>query len=273
MALLDYVKALEGRDSRSRGLQVVEFLKEMGLTPAVQESRLLSIRNILVDFGPPSTTGRMLFTAHYDAVPHSPGANDNASGVAVLSGLCRELKYHGPPIRAVFFDREEAWLRTPFVHLGLLGSSYYVLRSSLAGLNAVYNLEFCGMGDAIAVWPVRGSGPERWLASRVKAVADKLGLALGSGHIPWPLLSSDHLPFRFKGLGSAVTLSVLPKGQLPAVEELTRRVHLRELVRGLRPALPWPLSLVHTQHDTSDRLSEASLQMMLALLRELARQA
>ena len=58
-------------------------------------------------------------------------------------------------MRVVFFDREEAWLRTPFFRFGLLGSLYYVWKANVQNISAVYNLEFCGWGDCLGIWPVR----------------------------------------------------------------------------------------------------------------------
>lgn len=51
--------------------------------------------------------------AHYDCVPGSPGADDNASGVAVLVELARELSEEGPrfPVWLVAFDLEEWGMR------------------------------------------------------------------------------------------------------------------------------------------------------------------
>ena len=51
----------------------------------------------------------ILIAAHYDAVPGTPGADDNATGVAVLLELARmfatePIKY---PLRLVAFDMEE----------------------------------------------------------------------------------------------------------------------------------------------------------------------
>ena len=57
----------------------------------------------------------MLIGAHYDGPIQSPGADDNASGVAALLELCRVFKQN-PPNRSVWivaFDQEE-W--------GMLGS-------------------------------------------------------------------------------------------------------------------------------------------------------
>ncbi len=59
--------------------------------------------------------------AHYDNVPGSPGADDNATGVAVLLELARDiasapLKY---PVQLVAFDMEE---------YGYLGSSHHAAK-------------------------------------------------------------------------------------------------------------------------------------------------
>ena len=53
--------------------------------------------------------GMILIGAHYDAVPGTPGADDNASGVAVLLELARVFAAHPirRPIRLVAFDLEE----------------------------------------------------------------------------------------------------------------------------------------------------------------------
>jgi Zn-dependent M28 family amino/carboxypeptidase len=56
--------------------------------------------------------------AHYDSVPGSPGADDNASAVAVCLESARLIKKHRiGSVMIVFFNREED---------GLLGSSEFV---------------------------------------------------------------------------------------------------------------------------------------------------
>lgn len=77
--------------------------------------------NLILDL--PAQTGRssqpaILIGAHYDAVPGTPGADDNASGVAVLLELARSfaaapIRY---PVRLVAFDLEE---------YGMVGSGEY----------------------------------------------------------------------------------------------------------------------------------------------------
>lgn len=65
--------------------------------------------------------------AHYDTVPGSPGANDNASGVAALLELARALKGRDLPlsVRFVAFPNEEA----PYFNTGEgMGSVAYAKR-------------------------------------------------------------------------------------------------------------------------------------------------
>ncbi|WP_044500468.1 M28 family peptidase [Nostoc sp. PCC 7107] len=81
----------------------------------------------------------ILIGAHYDAVPGTPGADDNATGVAVLLELARKfavepVKY---PLRLVAFDMEE---------YGLLGSAEYagLLHQQQQQLRLMISLEMLG---------------------------------------------------------------------------------------------------------------------------------
>ena len=87
----------------------------------------------------------ILIGAHYDAVPGTPGADDNATGVAVLLELARvfaamPLKY---PLRLVAFDLEES---------GLLGSTAYATHLQAQGqsLRLMLSLEMLGYCDSSA---------------------------------------------------------------------------------------------------------------------------
>ncbi|MGL6340330.1 MAG: M28 family peptidase, partial [Waterburya sp.] len=81
----------------------------------------------------------ILIGAHYDAVPGTPGADDNGTGVAVLLEMAQvfashPLKY---PVRLVAFDLEE---------YGLLGSTAYAkyLRDKRQKLRLMLSLEMLG---------------------------------------------------------------------------------------------------------------------------------
>lgn len=268
--LMEYVMLLENRDSLARGEQILSALAALGIEPAIQRCYRPQIKNIIVDFLPETKfVKRLLFSAHYDVVKGSPGANDNASGVAVLLGLCHMLRCSQVPVRIVFFDREEAWLRTPVLRLGLLGSLYYVYKTNLRSLAAVYNLEFCGSGDLLAIWPVKIKETGLSAFKEVKKVASQLALPFRSGHIPWPFLSSDHLSFRLKGFANALTLSLLPHHQVPLMESLLARTKMSRLLASQRLKLTGTLSFIHSEKDISSNLSEKSLRLMLSLLLEL----
>ncbi|MCW5315751.1 M28 family peptidase [Nostoc sp. KVJ3] len=65
----------------------------------------------------------IIVAAHYDTVAFSPGADDNASGVAVVLEVARLLGSHSTPrtLQLAFFDKEEA---------GLLGSQAFVSKKA-----------------------------------------------------------------------------------------------------------------------------------------------
>ncbi|MGF1488824.1 MAG: M28 family peptidase [Prochloraceae cyanobacterium] len=87
----------------------------------------------------------ILIAAHYDAVVGSPGADDNATGVAVLLELAREFATNPPktPVRLVAFDLEES---------GLIGSQEYVkfLKETGQNLRLMLSLEMLGYCDRSA---------------------------------------------------------------------------------------------------------------------------
>ena len=65
------------------------------------------------------TRSVVVFGAHFDTVPGSPGANDNATGVALAMALARflsELPCRNVNVIVVFFDQEE---------IGLVGSDAF----------------------------------------------------------------------------------------------------------------------------------------------------
>src|SRR5688572_32820919 len=76
--------------------------RRVGLAPQSHyfESAGRRVRNIEAGSGP------IVVGAHYDTVPGSPGADDNASGVAVLIELASMLRHR--KIRFVAFANEEA---------------------------------------------------------------------------------------------------------------------------------------------------------------------
>ena len=163
------------------------------MSSSVQEETLIST-NLVADVGVSSR--RLVVMAHYDCVPDSPGANDNASGVAILLRLAQHFadKPGGPiGLRFIFCGAEE-----PF----LVGSRAYVAelatRGDLAQLAACLNLDMLGVGHEFSLRRVEGS---LW-AQAATAVGEwsPHGLAF---HQTESMASSDHWSFHEAGIPSA----------------------------------------------------------------------
>src|SRR5437764_8717468 len=90
------------------------------------------VRNIEAGAGP------IVVGAHYDSVPGSPGADDNASGVAVLIELARM----NLPARFVAFANEEM----PYFLTDEMGSHAFAARARRGGerIAAMLSLEMLG---------------------------------------------------------------------------------------------------------------------------------
>lgn len=103
--------------------------EEAGLEVASQvfEVRGRPVRNVeAVIPGTDPESGIVVVGAHYDSAPGSPGANDNASGVAALLALGRSLqgRNFSRSIRLAAFVNEEA----PYSFTEAMGSVRYAER-------------------------------------------------------------------------------------------------------------------------------------------------
>lgn len=82
--------------------------------------------------------------AHYDTVQGTPGADDNASAVAVLLELCRDLREYRPgrTMKMIFFVNEEP----PSFMTPAMGSYVYATRAKERGENiaGMISLEMVG---------------------------------------------------------------------------------------------------------------------------------
>ncbi len=124
------------------------------------------------------TQPSVLLGAHYDSVVGSPGANDNASGTAVVLDIARKLSRTPAARQAWFvsFDGEED---------GLHGSRAFVRTASpqfLSGLKAMLNFDMVGVNDQLRV----GGTPS--LTAQVKAANPSIQTFQSDG-------GSDHAPF------------------------------------------------------------------------------
>jgi Zn-dependent M28 family amino/carboxypeptidase len=98
--------------------------------------------NIVMQTHPEASGPLILLGAHYDSVPGTPGADDNASAVAVCLECARLLKKHDAgPAMIVLFNREED---------GFMGSTEFVAdlaRRPEWGIGEAHILEMVGYRD------------------------------------------------------------------------------------------------------------------------------
>lgn len=137
-------------------------LSQAGLHPRrdTYELQGLACHNIEIEI-PGARPQILVIGAHYDSVLGSPGANDNASGVAALLAIARRLagKPSGQTLRFVAFVNEEP----PYFVSEQMGSLVYAKRCKVRGdqISAMISLETIGyFSDAprSQTYPSRGFG-------------------------------------------------------------------------------------------------------------------
>lgn len=235
---------LPGSEGHARVVEWIgQELVKAGWQVEVQESEALGhpVKNIVAKRSaePP----QIIIGAHYDsrmfadndpdAAQHTsfvPGANDGASGVAVLLELARSLPKETVPVWLVFFDAEdngriEGWD-------WILGSREFVKNNPVQP-RAVVIVDMIGDAD-LNIYKERNSNPD--LTDEIWEVAK--GLGHESKFIPEYKYSmlDDHTPFLEAGL--------------PAVD-----------------IIDFDYPYWHTVQDTPDKVSAESLQAVGETLR------
>jgi hypothetical protein len=134
---------------RERGEVRFEALGESGIS-----------RNVIFEL-PGSGSELVVVGAHYDSAIGTPGANDNASGVAVTLALARRLAQYRfeHTLRFVLFANEEA----PYFHTELMGSLVHARGcrargESVVGMLALESLGYYSDAQGSQKYP----GPVGW---------------------------------------------------------------------------------------------------------------
>lgn len=130
-------------------------LEAMGYTPRREEyipgqqervgAEALTAENVIVELsGTQRPEEVVVVGAHYDTVPGSPGANDNASGVAVLLALAEAFanRPQSRTIRFVAFTNEEA----PYFMTPDMGSYRHAHQARAAGEDIRAMMSMDGVG-------------------------------------------------------------------------------------------------------------------------------
>ena len=126
---------------------IEDTLHSAGYEPAVQgfDVEGFAVRNIEVEIrGGGLAAETVVVGAHYDSVRGSPGANDNATGVAAVLEIARALRDAAPrrTVRLVAYVNEEP----PFYYTPAMGSRRHAERAAAAGerIIAMLSLETIG---------------------------------------------------------------------------------------------------------------------------------
>ncbi|MGD9093791.1 MAG: M20/M25/M40 family metallo-hydrolase, partial [Anaerolineales bacterium] len=192
-----------------------------------------NVIGILPGRDPTYSDEAVILGAHYDHLGQAPdgtiwrGANDNASGIAVLLEIAQRWhKYGYVPRRTVIFaawDAEE---------IGLIGSSYYVNQPTypLDETIAMIQLDMVGAGGEIL-----GIDGNKDLSEQIRQAAETYGIQTEFTSIG----RSDHVPFLSAGVPASLliwredetssphyhrpadTLSIIEPQQLKAAAQIT----------------------------------------------------
>lgn len=216
---LNYQRYTKVERDRARSY-ITQSLKKLGWLPTLQSFKG-GINVFAQRTGTDSEAGAILLAAHYDTVTNSPGADDNASGVAVVLEVARIFGSH-PTLRTLqlaFFDQEE---------LGLRGSRAFAAnKAHLENLRGVIVMDMVGFACYTPGCQQYPAGlpliPSVERGNFLAAVGDAEHLSLLSAFqqpgqkiplltLPIPLkgmlipdtLRSDHAPFWYQGVGAVL---------------------------------------------------------------------
>jgi hypothetical protein len=214
----------------------------------------LPLVNLLARFRPEETR-RILFLTHWDTRPRSdnaadpavrpvpiPGANDGASGTAVLMELARLLSGAAPPmgVDLLFVDGEDYG---PSNEDMFLGSRRHANRVG-EGTRPIYAILLDMVGDTDASFPAEVYSAELApiVLRKVLQTAERLGYESGFPPTGGQRIYDDHVPLNQAGI--------------PTVDII-------DFSYG--PGNTW----WHTPDDTPERLSAATLEMVGEVVAEL----
>jgi len=198
MELMDFVRLFEGKSNEERYKCVCDILHAWGVPYTTQV--YVTGKNLF--YKPATTLPTIAIGSHFDVVPRSAGANDNATAMAValyiLQKSFRQDVFKTFEVAVYFFDEEEA---------GLKGSQAYVQKFGVNDLLGLYNLELVGQGDIFALWAL-GEADKGILLETFEQTAQQRGIsAYRFDQIVTNL--ADHISFREAGLQDAFTITCI----------------------------------------------------------------
>ncbi|MBE9093213.1 M28 family peptidase [Tychonema sp. LEGE 07203] len=220
---------------------ISQELKNLGFAPELQPFDR-GINVFTERKGTDSKAGAILVAAHYDTVPKSPGADDNATGVAVVLEVARLLGSRPTPrtLQVAFFDREE---------LGLLGSLAFAGSDArLKNLQGVVVLDMVGYAcraPGCQRYP-EGLTAQPFLEASGVTSPDKGEFIAVVGDAEHPLLLKTFAESRNADLPPVVALPVPLKGLL--TPDVLRSDHAPFWYKGIGAVLVTDTANLRSPH-------------------------
>lgn len=181
---------------------------------ATSKGARLHLRNFLARFKP-SATERVLYLAHWDTRPYAdkspnladqrrpvPGANDGASGVALLLGIADALKQTPPRMGVdLLFDDGEDYGDFSDSTETLLGARNFTQHLP-PGYSPMYAIlwDMVGDRDLLVRQEVYSQAFVPEVVDLVWRTADSLGYGRVFVRQPGPSLIDDHVPLQYAGI-------------------------------------------------------------------------
>ncbi len=182
-------------------------VKLQKFTDVAYDNQVLRLTNIIATFNP-NAAKRILLCAHwdthpwatYDVIPENrnkpiPGANDGASGVAVLLEIARIMKTNSPSVGVdiILFDGED-YAKPTDISAYLRGSKYFAKNKS-QDYNPIFGILLDMIGDAQLEIPKEGFSMKYapdivelvWNEAKklnIPVFVDKLGIDIIDDHLP-----------------------------------------------------------------------------------------
>ncbi len=205
--IFSYLTKIAQKDPDARRSAVEDVLEKEKISYTLQEDAASEkfprgIRNYIFHTGGESDLpkkGENLFCAHYDAVPGSYGANDNAAAVCILLALYRKFREKNVSASFALFDLEES---------GHEGAKLYrdIMKEGKVAVPALaLNLDVCGYGDSIVIC---GKDHERKPAAR--PFVSKEVLKRHNAQLMHYLPESDDIILRRAGIPS-LSIAIVPR--------------------------------------------------------------
>lgn len=204
MNYIDLIRRLDHQPNQRRREIIVGWLKQQGVDYQLQVYS--SGVNLIVDLG--NAEKRIGISSHFDRVEESPGANDNASAIAVCLATIENFKKKGDPgmgLRIFFFDEEET---------GLKGSAAYTRRFGITDLTGLLNMELVGLGNQFALWPIDEATQGSLLTTFEQCAKQRFIPTKRFDKIVTN--TADHLSFREAGLADSFTVTCISPEDIAA---------------------------------------------------------